>query len=248
MEPNQSNSIVFREVWQEKRERRGSAKNLYPRRSQSIDPTFIVASLRRFDSAYPASTVYSSFFCFHSASIGSALALRRLLGPILSAIHTQAIAEKAETGKIRLWNAMSWFRFSADGSHLHDDACKLLSFSLTSLIALLRRLRTGIQSAKSFQSPRLYNRHRFHSFTGCDSVDALRPFTLTFSILTRDQCSAVEAVKRSISLTTNHLKRPKIFYLPDRSADRRDNLTRNSSILLLPVHFANDSWSTSPSR
>lgn len=65
------------------------------------------------------------------------------------------------------------------------------------------------------------------------------PFLFSFSILTREQCSAVEAIKRSISLTTHNLStvlKFSIFLIAVQIVGIL--LFVIPGILLLPVHFA----------
>lgn len=180
--------------------------------------------------------------CFTLLLLGVLSPLGALLGPVLSAIHT-AIAEKAETGKIRLRNAMSWFRFSADGllTYMMMLASCFLFLAPTSLIAYYAASNWDSISENLPVTPPVIAAILIASIPSLAVIQLTLcvPFLFTFSILTRDQCSAVEAVKRSISLTTNHLSsvlRFSIFLIAVQIVGIL--LLVIPGILLLPVHFA----------
>ena len=150
--------------------------------------------------------------CFTLLLLGVLSPLGALLGPILSAIHT-AITEKAETGKIRIRTAMRWFRFSADVlTYMMMLASCFLFLAPTSLIAYYAASNWDSISEKLITPP-VIAAILIASIPSLAVIQLMLcvPFLFTFSILTRDQCSAVEAVAKHIADHQPSLKRPKIF-------------------------------------
>ena len=180
--------------------------------------------------------------CFILLLLGVLSPLGALLGPILSAIHA-AIAEKAETGKIHLRNATSWFRFSADGllTYMMMLATCFLFLAPTSLITYHTASSWDSISDNLPFTPPVIATILIASIPSIAVIQLTLcvPFLFTFSILTREQCSAVEAIKRSISLTTNNLSRVVSFTIFLISVQIAGILLFViPGILLLPVHFA----------